>query len=66
MTTTVEVTSHNYPVLVRVLDKADNEDGFVVAEERVIKPEHGKQSFYATTTRGIAILDLEYEDERAQ
>ena len=71
MTTTVKVQSHNYPVLVQVWDyRWDPEASlldrtFRLADSRVLWPEHGEVSFYVTTARTIALIDLEYNDPRA-
>jgi hypothetical protein len=71
MTTTVKVQSHNYPVLVQVWDQRRDPEAslrdltFLLADSRVLWPEHGEVSFYATTTRTITIVDLEYDDPRA-
>lgn len=79
MTSKVIVTSHNYPVLVQVLDREPEPhqfeehayesapDGkYKIVEERVIKPVDGEVQFYTTTTRMLKITDLEYDDPRAK
>jgi hypothetical protein len=64
MTTTVKVTSHNYPALVTAVDR------YAAPETRtqlaVLHPEDGEQSFYCTTTRTLEIVDLECDDPRAE
>lgn len=67
MTTTITVESHNYPALIRVIDRYDDtsRDAHVVATtERVIAASDGKQVFHSTTTRTIEIVDVEYDDPR--
>lgn len=70
MTTTIKVTSHNYPVLVRALDQDIAPDGTVrpdkLAWEKVFAPDDGEQVHYCTTTRRLEIVDLEYGDPRAR
>lgn len=56
MTTTIKVTSHNYPAQVEVID-----NGKVIVEKRILRPEDGEQTFYCTTTRSLHITDLEYD-----
>lgn len=56
MTTTIKVTSHNYPARVETLDNGK------AVETRILTPEHGEQTFYCTTTRELRITDLEYND----
>ncbi len=56
MTTTIKVTSHNYPALVETFDSGNKTD------YRVLTPEDGEQTFYCTTTRQLRITDLEYGD----
>jgi hypothetical protein len=56
MTTTIKVTSHNYPALVEVFDNGNK------SHYQVILAEDGEQTFYCTTTRQLRITDLEYED----
>jgi hypothetical protein len=67
MTTTIKVTSHNYPAHVTVIDRVQGAEGptDAVAEERVLKPEDSEQTFYCTTSRRLEIVDLEYDDPRA-
>lgn len=55
MTTTIKVTSHNYPALVETFDNGNKMD------YRVLRPEDGEQQFYCTTTRQIRITDIEYD-----
>ena len=59
MTSTVKVTSHNFPVLVQTL----NQDG-ETTEERVLQPQDGEVTFYVTTTQGLGVKDIEYDDPR--
>jgi hypothetical protein len=54
MTTTIKVTSHNYPALVEIFDNGEKTDYTVVTKEM------GEQQFYCTTTRQLRITDLEY------
>lgn len=56
MTTTIKVTSHNYPAKVEIID------GGVVSSTHIITPEVGEFSFYCTTTREIRVIDLDYND----
>jgi len=71
MTTQVRIRSHNCPVLVQTRDQrwdsaADKlSDEFFLADSRVQWPEHGELTYYVTTTRKIAVRDLEYDDPRA-
>jgi hypothetical protein len=63
MTTTIKVTSHNYPALVTAVDR------YTATTARtqlaVLHPEDGEQIFHCTTTRTLEIVDLEYDDPRA-
>jgi hypothetical protein len=66
MTTTVTVTSHNYPVLVETVDRTQTPDGEHVSRStRVLWPEDGAVGLYSTTSRSIFVRDLEYDDPRA-
>lgn len=56
MTTTIKITSHNYPALVEIFDNGNKVD------YHVLTPEHGEQTFHCTTTRQLRITDLEYGD----
>ncbi len=56
MTTTIKVTSHNYPALVEIFDNGEKSD------YTVLTPEDGERSFYCTTTRQLRITDLNYDD----
>ena len=56
MTTTIKVTSHNYPALVEVFDNGNK------TNYHVLTPEDGEQTFHCTTTRQLRITDLEYAD----
>lgn len=58
MTTTIKVTSHNYPARVEVFDGGKWQPSM----NRIITPEDGEQVFYCTTTRELRITDLEYDD----
>lgn len=53
MTTTIKITSHNYPARVLTLD------GGVITSDRLLHPEDGEQSFYCTTTREIRVVDID-------
>jgi len=72
MTTSVRVTSHNYPVLVRTLDrKYDPEknqvnDEFELVDEKIFGPEDGPKDLYVTTTRKLEIYDLDQDNERVK
>lgn len=55
MTTTIKVTSHNYPARVETVDSGD------VTRTQIIKPSDGEMTFYCTTTRELRITDLEYD-----
>lgn len=61
MTTTIKVTSHNYPAQVEVIDEYGGNPP-VTAEKRILFPEDGEQTFYCTTSRKLHITDLEYDD----
>jgi hypothetical protein len=71
MTTTIKITSHNYPALVRECDLSEYEvqgekmKFWKTVNERVLTPADGEQQFYCTTTRRIEVYDIEYDDERA-
>lgn len=54
MTTTIKVTSHNFPALVEIFDNGNK------SSYAVLTPEDGEQTFYCTTTRQLRITDLEY------
>lgn len=56
MTTTIKVTSHNYPALVETFDSGEKTD------YTVLTPEDGERSFYCTTSRQLRITDLNYDD----
>ncbi len=60
MTTSVKVTSHNYPARVEVVD------GDTVTQTHIITPERGTVEFHCTTTRTLRIVDLEYDDPAVQ
>jgi len=60
MTTTIKVTSHNYPARVEIVDHYAERDS--VVETRILVPEDGEQSFHCTTTRELRITDLDYND----
>jgi hypothetical protein len=70
MTTTIKVTSHNYPALVRQVDRFVGPDAagkLVRVEhvmERILRPEDGEQRFHCTTSRTIEVIDLDYADPR--
>lgn len=65
MTSTVKVTSHNYPVLVETWDKLYNHHTNKVSDEwtktdyKVLEPSHGETVMHVTTTRKLVIYDLE-------
>lgn len=56
MTSTIKVTSHNFPVRVETLDSGK------VNDTKILIPEDGEATFYCTTTRELRITDLEYDD----
>jgi hypothetical protein len=56
MTTTVKVTSHNYPARVEVVDNG------ITTETRILTPKDGEVTFYCTVSRELRIKDLEYDD----
>ncbi len=58
MTTTIKVTSHNYPALVETFD-----NGKLVSSQ-VLTPKDGETVLYCTTVRELRITDLEYNDPR--
>lgn len=60
MTTTIKVTSHNYPARVETIDDFGNSPPSV--QRRIITPEDGEVVLYCTTTRELRITDLEYDD----
>ena len=55
MTTTIKVTSHNYPARVQIFD-----DGRF-CESQMLKPENGEVVFHCTTSRELRIVDVEDE-----
>ena len=65
MTSTVKVTSHNYPVLVETWDKLYNHhtnkvsDDWTKTDYKVLEPSHGETVMHVTTTRKLVIYDLE-------
>lgn len=66
MTTTIKVTSHNYPARVIIYDTIQEHEDEVPTirktSEQIVTPEDGEQTFHCTTTRELAITDLEYDD----
>lgn len=75
MTSSVKVQSHNYPVLVRTLDRdpiqtepdsAPPQGNYRITREDILRPEDGEKMYHCTTTRVITVTDLEYDDPRAQ
>lgn len=66
MTTTIKVTSHNYPALVEVMDLVDGAPSpeAKAVENRILRPDDGEQTFYCTTTRVVRVTDLQYDDPR--
>ncbi|ATQ67720.1 MULTISPECIES: hypothetical protein [Methylosinus] len=66
MTTTITITSHNYPVLVETVDRTQTPNGEHISRHvRVLWPEDGAVGFYSTTSRSIFVRDMEYDDPRA-
>jgi hypothetical protein len=66
MTTTITITSHNYPVLVETVDRTQGPDGEHISRNvRVLWPEDGAVGLYSTTSRSVFVRDLEYDDPRA-
>lgn len=71
MTTTIKVTSHNYPALIETWDqqydaeKGEMKPDSVKTSEVVVNTTDGEHVIYCTTTRKIVITDLEYDDPRA-
>ena len=79
LTTSVKVQSHNYPVLVRLIDSTRTEypnaskagkpvslySEAVTVTEQVLWPEDGEQWFHCTTSRRMECIDLDYNDPRA-
>jgi len=61
MTTTIKVTSHNYPARVETIDTYGDNPSIMV-DARILTPEDGEQTFYCTTSRELRITDLEYDD----
>ena len=55
MTSTIKVTSHNYPVIVDTIDSG------IATDSVTLKPEDGERTFYTTTTRELRITDLEMD-----
>ena len=55
MTSTIKVTSHNYPVRVETYDLG------VRVDEVHLRPADGERTFYTTTTRELRITDLEMD-----
>lgn len=66
MTTTVKITSHNFPALIRTTDRYKSAEGIPVetVTSVVITPDVGELTLYCTTTRTIEVVDLEYDDPR--
>jgi hypothetical protein len=69
MTTTIKVTSHNYPTLVETFERGWDAEQNRPAElrkrdSRVLTPADGEQSFYWTTSMELRVCDLEYDDPR--
>ena len=63
MTTTIKVTSHNYPALVTYVDT--NSEGVALRTQAgIVEAEDGEQHFHCTTSRTIEIVDLDYYDPR--
>lgn len=58
MTTTIKITSHNYPAMVETVDSGK------VTDTRILLNTDGEQTLYCTTTRELRITDLDYEDAR--
>ena len=58
MTATVKVTSHNTPAQVRISD-VDNNGEFQTTEVRTLRSADGEQTFHATKTRRVEVLDVE-------
>lgn len=56
MTTTIKVTSHNFPALVETFDNGNKTDYVVLT------PAQGEVTFHCTTTRQLRITDIEYDD----
>lgn len=59
MTTTIKVTSHNYPALVETFDGGNKTD------YKILTPEDGEVTFHCTTTRQLRITDIEYKAAEA-
>lgn len=57
MTSTVKVTSHNYPVLVMI------DDGRRTREE-VVTPQDGERHYHCTTDQKLSMIDIAYDDHR--
>jgi hypothetical protein len=69
MTTTIKVTSHNYPALVETFERGWDAEQNRPADlrkrdSRVLTPADGEQSFYCTTSMELRVVDLEYDDPR--
>lgn len=59
MTSTVKITSHNFPVRVLTRDM-----GRQVEPPRIIRPDDGEVQLYCTTTRCLEIQDVSESGER--
>lgn len=68
MTTTIKVTSHNYPARVTMTNRyhPEGQDPVVVVSTRVLKPEDGEVAFFCTTTQTVEVVDLEPSDPQAK
>lgn len=71
MTTTIKVTSHNYPAQVRLVSRYVQKQGpdgpYLKVEntvERILRPEDGEVTFHCTTTQAVECIDLDYNDPR--
>jgi hypothetical protein len=71
MTSTVKVTSHNFPVLIETHDKVYDRDAnklsdnYTITDQKIVRPADGEQTLHCTTSRKLVITDLEYDDPRA-
>lgn len=64
MTTTIKVTSHNYPALVTTTDRAGPDNAVISRSERVLRPSDGEVVLYCTTSRTVEVTDIDYNDPR--
>lgn len=58
MTSTVKITSHNYPVKVTIRDQYGDRDA--TEGEDILWPEDGERTYHTTTSRTITAVDVDF------